>query len=169
MNNKAALIANFLLATLGIASCLLLNQTVALVLTAVIVAIHIPRLKPYEWRLLIQLSVLAWVADAIFLRMQWLQPATIIDAAILPRMLCWTLLATMLCHSLYPIMKKLSSAVVFGAFWGVLFFGLPVIQGQYLSVLSWPILIINAALSGMLLLLLASFIIKTRILPRDNP
>jgi|GEM_PF-5210133 len=169
MKNKVALISNFLLATIGITACLLLNQALALTITALIVGIHLRILKPYEWRLLVQLSVLGWVVDAVFLRMLWLQPYTGDDAIIWPRIFCWTLLASMLCHSLYPIMKKLSTAAVLGAFWAVLFFSAPRLTGQYLSTLSWPVFILSAAISGTLLLLLASFIIRTRVLPMDKP
>src|SRR5690554_3925324 len=166
MNNTTVLISNFLLATLGIAACLLLQQTVAVVFAVIIVSLHLRLLKPYEWRLLIQLSVLGWVANAMFLRMQWLQALD--STAVLPRILCWTLFATMLCHSLYPIMRRLSTAMALGAVWGVIFFSSPVISGLYLSTLSWPQLGASAAISGMLLFLLAAFIIKTRVFPALN-
>jgi len=162
MNNSFANLSNFLLAIVGIITCFMLPAVIASPLAIIIIAFHLRIIKPYEWRLLIQLSVLGWVVDAIFIRMHWLQ--LLDDVTILPRILSWTLLATMLCHALYPIMKRLSTAMLFGVFWGWVAYLLPVVvSAQYLSVLSWPLLSLSAAISGMLLLLLAAFIIKTRI------
>lgn len=161
---QSRLIINFLLFSGGLAICLLFNNAAALLASAVVAGNHLRYLKPQEWRLLVQLPVLGWIADAVLLRMDILNGAG--DTPELARIACWMLLATTLCHSLYPVIRSFAGALLLGMLWGMLIYVLPTwLSGTYHHGLPWPLFISVAAIIGALLLLLFSFIIRTRIMP----
>lgn len=161
---RARLIQNAALAALGIALCLAFNANAGLLVVAIILGLHCRLLKPQEWRLLIQLTVLGWVMDAVFLRMELLVDTG--DISSLSRVLCWPLIASTLCHSLYPAMRQFSTALIVGALWGLLLYGLPLMLGYYQTTLSLTLMLCVAAVVASIILLLFSFIINTRIMPK---
>lgn len=156
-------ILNFSLFTAGVVSCLLANNATAILVTAIVIGTHLRQLKTQEWRLLIQLPVLGWVVDALFLRMHIVNVAD--ELSLLARIGCWAILATTLCHSLYPLMRHLLTAALTGGIWGVIIYGVPILTGRFTTVLAIPLWLLSAMLSGALLLVLFSFVIRTRIQP----
>ena len=126
-----------------------------------VLAVHWPKLKPQEWRILVQVTVLGWAINAIFLRMHWVDADLHYD--LINRILAWTMLATTLCHSLYYVIKSFIGAMIVGAVWGVAYFILPMVSQHILTTSSWSLLLMEAAMSGMLALLIFSFVIQTRI------
>lgn len=121
----------------------------------------------HEYLIWIQVCVLAWVSENLLLRMEAIEITDALRLSI--RLLPWLLLATLLCHSLYFIIKRLWAAAIFGALWGVLMAYMPIFSGIYQANWHWPALLVYSALSGAFILAIVSFVITQRVLPNGKP
>lgn len=166
MSQRTGLIMNAVLAAVGIAGVLAFNLNAGLLITALVLGLHLRRLKAQEWRVLIQLSVMGWIVDSVLLRMNMLTNTSEIES--LSRVLCWTIFASAFCHSLYPMIRKFWAAAIVGVFWGLLLYGLPIALAYYQSDYGLITMLIVSSLSCALITVLFSFIINTRILPQQQ-
>lgn len=150
-----------LLVLIAIAANLFAPPLFGILLAAIVLFMRLPNMLPQEWRLWVQMPVLAWVAESILFRMDILQPVLVVPTY--TRLALWALLASTLCHSTYFLMKKLPLAFVFGVVWGLLIYLTPVLIGQFTS----PNMILLSLSAGTIggLLLLYSFVIQQRIKP----
>ena len=164
MSLKMPLILNALLASVGIASSLAFNPAAGFIVLLLVLGIHCRFIRPQEWRLLIQLTVIGWLFDAVLLRMDLLTATGEIQS--LSRVMCWPLLASMLCHSLYPFMRHFLLAMVLGVGWGLMLYGLPLALGYYQASIPLMAMLVVVACVSAIIMLLYSFIIRTRIIPQ---
>lgn len=113
------LVLNGLSLAVGVTGCLLLPAKPAVLMTLILLVIHSRISLPGEWRLIIQVTVIGWLYDAILLRSGVLggleQPA-------IWQLCLWALLATSLCHLLRGLQQWFFLSPLAGAVTGSLLY-----------------------------------------------
>lgn len=162
MSHIASVTVNALLFVAGFLACLMLDVTLAILVTGVVLLLHSRRMYPGEWRLLIQTAVLGWLFDAILYRTAVLGPSGQLPE--LWQLCVWLLFATTLCHSLRFVQRHLALALLAGSLIGVCWYVLQVVLTDVIRLQSWPVFLATIALSWALLLPLLAFVGKTHVL-----
>lgn len=151
---------NGLLATAGVGLCLLQVNWLALLALVTVLLLHERISLAGEWRLLLQVSVLGWLHDAILLRSGVL---TGVEMPALWQLCIWPLLGTLLCHALRFVHQRLWLALLLGAVAGPLLSQFLIHATRVDS--DWqplPLLLLMALVWSLLLPLLV-FIARSRV------